>query len=161
MTDGEQEYVPREGDAGGSQVPEVSGTTPEARLRSALLVYASVNGITGFLLLAFPRFIWHTVGGSPDLFDPAYASTRLTAGALLALAVGALLVIRDPRGQNTLVTVMVVEAVLVAVGGFWNVAVDESPTNLWFEIFVPSVSAAVAGYVGWARIKARRILRAD
>ena len=135
--------------------------TPEATLRSALLVYAAVNGITGALLLLFPRFIWDTVGGSADLFSPAYDSTRMAGGALFALAVGALLVIRAPRGQNTLVTVMVLEAALVAAGGFWNLFVDEPPTNLWFEIVLPVGAAAVAAYLAWARIRARKILRTD
>ena len=85
----------------------------------------------------------------------------MAGGALLALAIGALLVIRSPRGQNTLVTVMVLEATLVAVGGFWNLFVDEPPTNLWFEIVMPVGAAAVGVFLAWARFKARKVLAAD
>jgi len=160
MADDRSEQIP-EPPPPERSAPAKEQTTPESTLRSALLVYAAVNGITGALLLLFPRFVWDTIGGSADLFSPAYDSTRMAGGALFALAVGALLVIRAPRGQNTLVTVMVLEAALVAVGGFWNLFVDEPPTNLWFEIVLPFGAAAVGAYLAWARIKARKILRTD
>ncbi|NQV05535.1 hypothetical protein HQ535_03215 [bacterium] len=142
----------------------VAGTgakTPEATLRTALLIYAAINAVSGVLFLALPRFIWDTIGGVEDVYIQAYDSTRMVGGVFIALAIGALLVARNPRGQNTLVTVMVIEAALAAVGGFWTLFADDAPTNLPLEILIPAASAAVAGYLGWARVKARRILGTD
>ncbi|MDX1691756.1 MAG: hypothetical protein R3290_12110 [Acidimicrobiia bacterium] len=133
---------------------------PDTTLRTAMFVYAAVNGVSGLLLLAFPRLVFDTIAGSADLYAVAYDSMRLAGGPLVALAVAALVVMRDPTGRNTLVTVIVLEAVLVAVGGWWNLLADDPPTNLWFEVAVPVASTVLAGYVAWARVAARRILRA-
>jgi hypothetical protein len=140
-------------------VPERLSSTPAGTLRTAMLVYAAVNGVSGLILLLFPRVVWDTIGGAADLYAVAYDSTRLAGGPLIALAVAALVVLRDPRGQSTLVSVMVTEATLVAFGGWWNLVADDVPTNLWFEIAIPVASTVLAVYLAWARVRARRILK--
>jgi hypothetical protein len=123
-----------------------------------LLAYAAVNGLSGLLIALFPTAFWNAIGGAADIYDRAYDSTRFAGGALLALAVGALLVLRNPRGQQTLVTVFALEATLVTLAVFTNILADDTPTDLWFEIVMLLGAGAVAGYLWWARIKARRIL---
>ena len=116
--------------------------------------------IFGLLLLFFPRFLLDTIGGGADIFDRAFDLMRFSGGALVALAVGALLVLRKPAGQHTLVTVMAIEATLVAAAIITNIAIDDTPTDLWFELVVAIVSAALAAYLWWARIRARKLLQA-
>jgi len=135
------------------------GRTPEGTLATALLAYAAVNGLSGLLVALFPTAFWNTIGGAADLYDRAYDSTRFAGAALLALAVGALLVLRKPAGQQTLVTVFALEATLVTLAIFTNLVGDDTPTDLWFEIVMLLGAGGVAGYLWWARIKARGILR--
>jgi len=132
--------------------------TPEGTLATALLAYAGINGIFGLVLLFFPRFLLDTIGGGADIYDRAFDLFRFSGGALVALAVGALMVLRKPEGQHSLVTVMAIEATLVAAAIITNIAIDDTPTDLWFELLIAIVCAALAGYLWWARIRARRIL---
>jgi hypothetical protein len=141
--------------------PQRPKRTPEGTLGIALLAYAGLNGLSGLLILLFPRFFWDVIGGAADLYGRAYDSTRFAGGALIALAVAALLVLRKPKGQNTLVTIMAVEATLVALGVVANIAFDDTPTDLWFELLMAAGSLGLAGYLWWARIVARRVLKAE
>jgi hypothetical protein len=135
------------------------GRSPEGTLATALLAYAAVNGLSGLLIALFPTAFWDTIGGAADIYDRAYDSTRFAGGALLALAIGALVVLRRPAGQQTLVTVFALEATLATVAVFTNIVADDTPTDLWFEIVVLLGAGGVAGYMWWARFRARRVLR--
>ena len=135
--------------------------TPDGTLRTALFVYAVLNGGAGLAIFLFPGIFWDTIGGAGDVYEVAYGSTRFGGGALLALAFGALVVLRKPAGQHTLVTVLAVEATLVAVAVIGNVFVDDVPTSLWFELVIALGSAAIAVYLWWARLIARTILKAE
>jgi hypothetical protein len=139
----------------------LAGRSPEGTLATALLAYAAVNGLSGLLIALFPTAFWDTIGGAADIYDRAYDSTRFAGGALLALAIGALLVLRRPAGQQTLVTVFALEATLVTLAVFTNIVADDAPTDLWFEIVMLLGAGAVAGYLWWARFKARRILKGN
>jgi hypothetical protein len=138
----------------------IAGRSPEGTLATALLAYAAVNGLSGLLIAFFPRAFWDTIGGAADIYDRAYGSTRFAGAALLALAVGALLVLRRPAGQQTLVTVFALEATFVTLAIFTTLVADDAPTDIWFEILMLLGAGAVAGYLWWARFKARNILKA-
>ena len=133
--------------------------TTEGTLASALLLSAGANGVFGLMVLIFPRFVWNVLGGAADTFDPAYASTRFAGAVLIALAVGALLVLGRPEGQTTLVTVLALEKTLVAAALIVNLIVDEAPTAGWFEVLAMVGSAALAAYLWWARVRGRKLLR--
>lgn len=133
--------------------------TPETTLGTALLAYAGLNGLAGLFMLTFPRALWVTIGGADAFFDRAYASTRFAGAALVTLAVAALLVIRKPSRQSTLVTVLALEATLVAVATLVNAVADDVPTDLWFEWLIALGSIALAAFLWWARIVARKALK--
>jgi hypothetical protein len=118
-----------------------------------------VNGLSGLLIALFPTAFWDTIGGAADIYSRAYDSTRFAGAALLALAIGALLVLRRPAGQQTLVTVFALEATLVTLAILTTIVADDAPTDLWFEIVMLLGAGGVAGYMWWARFKARKILR--
>lgn len=134
--------------------------TPETTLGTALLVYAAANGLAGLLMLTFPRVLWVSIGGaSGEAVGNAYASARFAGAALAALALAALLVMRKPAGQGTLVTVLAIEATLVAVATVVNGVTDDVPTDAWFTWLVALGSVALAGFMWWARIVGRRVLK--
>ena len=133
--------------------------TPQGTLNTALFAYAAINGVSGVLIALFPRLFWETLGSADGDFARALDSTRFGGAALLALAIGALLVMRKPGGQNTLVTVFALEATLVAAALAANVVVDDTVTGVVFDWAMLLGCAAVAAYLWWARLKARKILK--
>ena len=134
--------------------------TPQTTLGTALLAYAALNGLTGLLMLSFPRALWVSIGGAEgEAVSNAYSSTRFAGAALAALAVAALLVMRRPARQSTLVTVLTLEATLVAVATVLNSIVDDVPTDGWFTWLIALGSVALAGFMWWARIIARKALK--
>lgn len=136
------------------------GMTPQTTLGTALLAYAGLNGLAGLFMLTFPRALWVSIGGAEgESAGNAYASTRFAGAALAALAVAALLVMRKPARQNTLVTVLCIEATLVAVATVLNGVIDDVPTDGWFTWLVAIGSVVLAGFMWWARIVARKILK--
>lgn len=134
--------------------------TPQTALGTALLAYAALNGLAGLFMLTFPRALWVSVGGAEGAdMGNAYASTRFAGAALAALAVAALLVMRKPARQSTLVTVLAVEATLVAGATVVNGILDDVPTDGWFTWLIALGSVALALAMWWARIVARRVLK--
>lgn len=133
--------------------------TPEATLGTALLAYAGANGLAGLLMLTFPRALWVSIGGADGLYEKAYASTRLAGAMMVTLAVMALLVVRKPARQSTLVTLLCIEETLVAAAAFVNAAFDKVPTDVWFDWLIALGSIALAGFMWWARIVGRKALK--
>jgi hypothetical protein len=133
--------------------------TPEATLGTALLAYAGANGLAGLLMLTFPRALWVSIGGADGLYEKAYASTRLAGAMMVTLAVMALLVVRKPARQSTLVTLLCIEETLVAAATFVNAAFDKVPTDVWFDWLIALGSIALAGFMWWARIVGRKALK--
>lgn len=138
--------------------PVLERRTPERTLVTAMLVVVGVAGIYGGLLLAAPRFVWVTIGGAAELHGPAYDGTRFVGGLLVGLAIAALFVLRSPSTQNTLVTVMAIQATAAAAGDLLTVLGDDAATAWWFEWGVAIVTSGLALYLWWARFRARRLL---
>jgi len=134
--------------------------TPEATLGTALLAYAGLNGLPGLLMLTFPRAWWVSIGGASAVdAGSAYTSTRFAGAMMVTLALAALLVVRRPERQSTLVTLLCVGATLVAAATFINAVADRPPTSLWFEWLVALGSIGLAGFMWWARIMGRKALK--
>ena len=164
MPDPSEEPTPAEAaptplEAAGARRPR-DRMTPQTALGTALLAYAALNGLGGLFMLAFPHALWVSIGGAQgEAVGNAYASTRFAGAALVALAVAALLVMRKPAHQSTLVTVLAIEATLAAAGTVLNGVVDDVPTGDWFTWLIAVVSVALAGFMWWARIFARKVLK--
>jgi hypothetical protein len=133
--------------------------TPEATLGTALLAFAGANGLVGLFMLTFPRALWVSVGGADPIYEKAYASTRFAGAMMVVLAVAALLVIRKPARQSTLVTLLCVDETLVAAATVVNAFADKVPTDVWFDLLVALGSVALAAFMWWARIVGRRALK--
>jgi hypothetical protein len=157
---------PRPAETTPSPVDATAGRRPRERmtaqttLGTALLSYAALNGLAGLFMLTFPRALWISIGGAEAAsVGNAYASTRFAGAALAALAVAALLVMRKPAHQSTLVTVLTIEATLVAVVTVLNGVVDDVPTDDWFTWLIAIGSVALAGFMWWARLIGRKVLK--
>jgi hypothetical protein len=134
---------------------------PEATLGTALLAFAGANGLVGLLMLTFPKALWASIGHVEDpLAAAAYTSTRFAGALMVTVALIALLVIRRPAGQSTLVTFLCIGETLVAVATFITAAIDNPPTAGWFDWPIALVSIALALFMWWARIVGRKALKA-
>jgi hypothetical protein len=162
VSDPQQEPRPETtpGTGAGSVKPLREGMTPRTVLGTALLAYAALNGLAGLFMLTFPRALWVSIGGAEGAsVGNAYASTRFAGAALAALAVAALLVMRKTAHQSTLVTVLAIEATLVAVATVLNGVADDVPTDGWFTWLIALGSVALAALMWWARVFARKVLK--
>ena len=134
--------------------------TPEATLGTALLAYAGANGLVGLLMLTFPRALWVSIGGAEGQgLSEAYASTRAMGAMMVVLAIAALLIIRKPARQSTLVTLLCIEETLAAAATVINAVADDVPTSGWFTWLIALGSVALAGFMWWARIVGRKALK--
>jgi len=134
--------------------------TPEATLGTALLAFAGANGLAGLLMLTFPRALWVSIGGAEGQgLAEAYASTRAMGAMMVVLAIAALLVIRKPARQSTLVTLLCLEETLVAIATVINAVADNVPTSGWFTWLITLGSIALALFMWWARIIGRKALK--
>ena len=107
--------------------------TPEATLGTALLAFSGANGLAGLFMLTFPRALWVSIGGADPLYEKAYSATRMMGAMMVVLAIAALIVIRKPARQSTLVTLLCLEETLVAAAAVINATGDKVPTDVWFD----------------------------
>jgi len=151
--------TPASGDATPARQPRAK-MTPEGTLGTALLAYAGANGLTGLLMLTFPRALWVSIGGAEGQgLAEAYASTRAMGAMMVVLAIAALLIIRKPARQSTLVTVLCLGETLVAIATGINAVADDVPTSGWFTWLIALGSIVLAGFMWWARIVGRKALK--
>jgi len=86
-------------------------------LRVALWVYLVDALVFGAVIFFAPGFTVETLGDAPG-FD--FWWVRWAGGLLLALALGAALVVRKPQGQGPMVIVFATALFLVGVGLLWS-----------------------------------------
>ena len=140
--------------------PPKEPRSPRATLSLALLAYIAGNTVYGLPMILVPGVIWDTIGGAEGDAQAALESNRWVGGLLLALAFGALLVLRNPRGQRTFVTTlalgdaaMATLLVLGVISGEFDEVVDA-----WF-VWVTAVGlGAISAGLWWGRLKARSVL---
>lgn len=128
----------------------------------ALLAYIVGNTVYGLPMVLVPGVLWGTIGGADGDAQVALESNRWVGALLLALAFGALLVLRQPAGQRTFVTTlamgdaaMAAVIVLGALGGDFSDVLDD-----WFVWATAVGLGAISGGLWWGRLKGRHILAA-
>ena len=142
------------------EVPEKEPRTPRATLNLALLAYIAGNTVYGLPMVLVPGLIWGTIAGAEGDVAEALESNRWVGGLLLALAFGALLILRKPAGQRSFVmtlalgdAAMAALLVLGALGNDFDGVVDA-----WF-VWASAVGLAlISAGLWWSRLKARALL---
>ncbi len=136
--------------------------TPRGTLNLALFAYMAVNLAYGIPMLVFPAFLWGTIAGAEGQALAALETTRWGGGILVALAIGAFLLLAVPRGQRTFVTTLALHYSLAAGGILLSILAGEfdevDGLRDWFPWVSLLVVAAVALYLWLARFKARDLL---
>lgn len=146
--------------------PEIEETvekeprTPRATLNLSLLAYIVGNSVYGLPMILAPGLIWDTIGGADGDAATALESTRWVGALLLALAFGALLVLRKPAGQRSFVmTLALGDAAMAALLVLGALGDDfDGVLDAWF-VWVTAIGLAViSAGLWWSRFKARALL---
>ena len=134
--------------------------TPRATLNLSLLAYIAGNAVYGLPMVLAPGLIWGTVGGADGDAATALESTRWVGALLLALAFGALLVLRKPAGQRSFVMTLALGDAAMAALLILGVLGDDfdGVVDAWFVWATAIGLAVISAGLWWSRLKARALL---
>ena len=124
-------------------------------LQVALWVYLVDALAFGVVIFFMPEFTVETLGDAPG-FD--YWWVRWAGGLLLALALGAALVVRRPRGQGAMVIVFATALFLVGVGLLWSWLAGQYDGAAWFLVLTLAATFPVSALLWYAFLKNREVL---
>jgi hypothetical protein len=127
------------------------GTT---MLKVVLVIYAIVVLVYGLSFFFIPGVLSDMAGGDPV----NYSWLRWAGGVLIALGIGALVVMRKPAKQGVFVTTIALACSLAGLGLLYSWIATEYSGSSWF-IGVPTIIIlALAVLLWWSRAQARKIL---
>jgi hypothetical protein len=123
-------------------------------LKVVLVIYAVVVLVYGLSFLFIPGKLVDMAGGDPV----AYGWLRWPGATLIALGIGALLVMRRPAKQGIFVMMLALGSSLAGLAMLYSWIMTEYSGNTGF-IAVPTVIVlALAVLLWWGRVQARKIL---
>ena len=125
-----------------------------AMLKVVLVIYAVVVLVYGLSFLFIPGVLTDMAGGDPV----DYSWLRWPGGVLIALGIGALVVMRKPAKQGVFVTTIALGCSLAGLALLYSWIISEYSGATWF-IAVPAVIVlALAVLLWWSRAQARKML---
>ncbi len=127
-----------------------------SKLKGVLVIYILTHLFYGILFLFLPAVVF-AMSGSPDPLGLSWI--RWAGGPLLALAIGALQVYRNPAGQNVFMTIAITSALLVGLGIGYSKIFDNSTSALWFHMTPCFINISLFVLLLWARQGAKEILQ--
>ena len=123
-------------------------------LKTALTIYVIVVMVYGFLYYLIPDYLVKLSGGAP-VFS---GWLRWSGGVLIALGVGAILVIIKPKNQGIFVTTIALGCLLVGLSMVYTWINLEEGSHLWFTALPAVVTLLMSAFLWWARHAAKDIL---
>jgi hypothetical protein len=132
---------------------------PAAVLTSALLVYVVVSLLFALPLVVFPQTFFDLVGLDEGIAADL-GGLRWFGATLLAWSISGILVLARPGGRAIFVTTGAVQLTLGALSFLYSWSVAEYEWSTWYHAIATLILSAAAVYLWWARVAARRVLRA-
>lgn len=123
-------------------------------LKIVLIIYAIVCLVYGLAYFFVPDSLVNMSGG-----DPVYHGwLRWSGGILIALGIGSILVLINPKGQGIFVTTMAIGCLLAGLALLlaWITITEE--VNTWFTALPTIIVLGLAVLLGWSRQQAKDIL---
>jgi hypothetical protein len=164
MTDQDPDLVP-------SREVEVveEGAVPAARrprrdpavtLTWAMLVYIFVMMLFALPLVIFPEAFFDVVGLDDAVADDL-GGLRWVGATLLAWAVSGILVLARPGGRAIFVTTGSLQLTFAALALLYSWSIGEYSWSTWFQVVATVITGAAAIVLWWARLRGRKIFRAE
>ena len=123
-------------------------------LKVVLVIYAVVVLVYGLSFFFIPGVLTDMAGGDPV----DYGWLRWPGATLIALGIGALLVMRRPAKQGIFVTTLALGSSLSGLAMLYSWIMTEYSGATWF-IAVPTVIVLILAVLfWWSRVQARKIL---
>jgi uncharacterized membrane protein HdeD (DUF308 family) len=122
-------------------------------LKVVLVIYAVVSLVYGLGLLFVPGVLIGMAGGNPVDF----AEVRWSEGVVIALLIGALLVLRNPAKQGALVTTLALAISLTGLAKLYSLLAHEYSGATWFLALPTVILLIISALLWWSRQRAKKI----
>jgi uncharacterized membrane protein len=123
-------------------------------LKVILVIYAVVSLVYGLGFLFVPGVLVDMGGGNPvDFYE-----VRWSGGVIIALVIGALLVLRNPAKQGAMVTTLALASSLAGLAKLYSVLAHEYSGATWFVALPAIVLLIISALLWWSRQRAKEIL---
>ena len=123
-------------------------------LKTILVLYVLVVLVYGLLYFFVPDYLVKLSGGSPVF----HGWLRWAGGVLIALGIGAILVIMQPKNQGIFVTTAALGCLLAGLALIWTWINIEEGAHIWFTALPAILTLALSALLWWARYQAKNIL---
>jgi hypothetical protein len=123
-------------------------------LKVVLVIYAIASLVYGLFFFFIPGVLVKISGAGP--VDSGWL--RWSGGILIAFAIGALLVRRNPAKQGIFVLTISLAMLLCGLGLLFSWIVHEYSAATWFMALATIVALVVSALLWWSRQKAKAIL---
>jgi hypothetical protein len=123
-------------------------------LKVVLVIYAIVVLVYGLSFFFIPGVLSDMAGGEPV----NYSWLRWAGGVLIALGIGALVVMRKPAKQGVFVTTIALACSLAGLALLYSWIATEYSGSSWFIAVPTIIILALAVLLWWSRAQARKIL---
>lgn len=123
-------------------------------LKVVLVIYAIVSLVCGLGMLFVPGVLVDMAGANPVDF----AEVRWSGGVLIALLIGALLVVRNPAKQGDLVTTLALASSIAGLAKLYSLLAHEYSGASWFLALPMVILLIISALLWWSRQRAKEIL---
>ena len=157
---GELPPLPDEMGTGAVPPPAKTKRDPSNVLTSAMVVYVFINLLFAIPLLVAPAAFFDAIGLDGRVADDL-GGLRWVGAVLLAWAVSGILVLARPEGRAIFVTTGALQLTFGALALAYSWSVGEYEWSLWYQLVATLILTAGAGYMLWARLRGRAVLKGE
>lgn len=126
-------------------------------LKVVLLIYAVVALVYGLCFLFIPDFLVNMSGGEPVF----HGWLRWSGGICVALGIGSLMVMRNPKNQGIFVTTVALASLLCGLALLYAWIYTEEGANVWFTALPAILMLVISALFWWSRQTAKDILKPE
>jgi hypothetical protein len=123
-------------------------------LKIALIIFAIVALVYGLCYFIIPDALVKLSGSEPVF----HGWLRWSGGVLIALGVGAILVLRKPEKQDPFVITLAIGSLLTGLALVFAWITAEEEANIWFTALPAVLTLVMSGLLWWGRYQAGDIL---
>ncbi len=116
-------------------------------LKVALILFAIVTLVNGFVYLFIPEIYIKLTGSEP--IPPAWI--RWSGGILISLGIGAIMVFRNPGKQGIFIRMSAIGTLIVGLTNLYEVFF-ESVGNIWYSL-PPAIVNLILSALLWISLK--------